>query len=190
MSYGEMGIPAGFPDITPAEMGFIRKAEFENAMADLGLPHEVIGLPDLGMSLLPLAQVVDGVIKVIRYRRFDTVLTFHPHEVTWQFDHLDHNTVGQAVKIAAGAADVRNFFPQYPALSRRPHLYYWTTNMELATHYLPLSERMRQNRNRYLLENHASQFPREKLPEWGVIFDRITYEESLGQHVERYVEVR
>lgn len=188
LTMGEVGIPSHWSTVTPIEMKNIRREEFLHSLQSIGAMGISLDYPDLHVSLTPIEPVVQTTLKTVRDNKFGVLFSFHPNEVTPLFDHPDHNTAGVITKIVAAAADVKHFYPEYPAMQKRPELYVWTTDTHTATHKLPLPKAARERRNTHLVTHYPSQFSRENQSEWTVIFDRITH--GNHKHRELYLKIR
>lgn len=188
LTLGEVGIPSEWPSVTPEQMKQIRRNEFTHSMEALGTSGIALDHGDLRMSLAPPEPAVKDVLKIVREQQFGVLFSFHPYEVTPVFDHPDHNTAGIVTKLVAAAADVRHFYPEYPAMSERPELFFWTSDTKTATQKLPLPAGARKRRNQHLIEQYPSQFAAAEKREWTTIFDRIT--NGKHKHRELYVNVR
>ena len=92
-------IPPGFP-ATRETLGAVRRAEDEAAWAALGRPpdrHEWLGYDDGGVPDVPLEELVDRILEILREERPDVVGTFGPDGIT---GHPDHVRVGAATDAA------------------------------------------------------------------------------------------
>ncbi|TLP73295.1 PIG-L deacetylase family protein [Nesterenkonia sphaerica] len=111
------GDAGGFdPDRDPAETGRIRRAEQQAAASVVGI-SEVVFLDERDGFVQPTHQLVGQLVKVMRQRRPDMVLSFHP-ERAWdrlQKAHPDHLATGEAV-VRAVYPYVENPFA-YPELA-------------------------------------------------------------------------
>ena len=89
---------AGIADMTPAEVGPLRRAEQEAACAAVGVTDlEFLGYPD-GMIVESLELRVD-IAAAIRRHRPDVVLSVN-HRDSWggtSWNHADHRAVGRAL---------------------------------------------------------------------------------------------
>lgn len=164
-----------------------RQAEFARAASFLGISYEALELSDLGLSLMPYPELFETVLTRVRTHNPGVIFTFHPYEISREFDHPDHRMVGQVTLDVAATTDVTHFFPTHKAMDRRPHLFLWTTNRHLASHSLPITKADRANRLAYLEEQYPSQFPQESIPKAKIIFDRLTKQPQGHQELYRRV---
>ena len=198
MTLGEMGEVVNQPGLDAKQVAQVRQTEFNQAMGSIGANHESMGFADLALSTLNFRIMAMPMLDLLRSKDFAALFTFHPYEITPDFDHPDHNITGQVARFAASAQDVRKLqtgpFISSPvshqATENRPELYFWTTDKNVATHKIGLSKKVRQNRDNYLTDHYPSQFPRKSQSRWGKIFDRITYKGLLQGHQEYYQRVR
>lgn len=186
-------------------MGELRREEARRALESLGATLTVLSFPDLNLPFVPLQEIVTAVLNVVQEKQPDALFSFHPHEITPEFDHRDHNIAGTVARQVGAAADVDYFSPgarvaprekQPGVLKERPELYLWTSQNQV-THTgfrtLDLSEEVREKRNEYLIKHYPSQFRDSEKQEWIPIFDSITQEKSgeeIIRHQERYLRVR
>jgi len=198
MTLGELGSVEGRPDLFPEVVKEIRLQEFQQAMSSLGAKYEIMGLRDFGLSTIPLIEIAIPLMNVLRKNDFGAVFSFHPYEITQDFDHPDHNMAGSATRFASSAQDVKNFNVTQDftneeiaqATDSRPELYFWTTDSNQANKKIKLSKESRERRNNYLINNYGSQFPSKSKSRWGKIFDRITDKRLFKGHQEYYQRVR
>lgn len=178
------------PDLTPEQVAEWRRQEFVGAMQQLGVQAEVLNFADFGLATLPFRNLALPLLNLLRGHDFGAVFTFHPYEITAEFDHPDHNRTGEATRFAATAQNVKNLATPplidsktHPATATRPDLFFWTTDKTQATHQQKLGKKARKRRNRYLKENYPSQFPAAKEKRWGTIFDRAVKKKEYYQRV-------
>lgn len=165
-----------------------RQAEFARAANALGISYEALELSDLGLSFMPYPELFDTVLNRVRTHNPGVIFTFHPYEISREFDHPDHRMVGQITLDVAATTDVAHFKPGVPVMNRRPNLFLWTTNRYLASHSLSITKNERSSRLAYLEEEYPSQFPKESIPKAKIIFDRLTRQRQ--NHRELYLKVR
>ena len=121
-----------------------RRMEFLTAMKHWGFEYVLFGFPDLELIFYPLKEMVTAVIKVIKKEKLTTLITFWPDEITYGFDHPDHNRTGEVARIAGTMI-----------LGHRPKLYFWNSNGK--------ATRTRE-RYYYLKDFYKSQYKPEYLP--------------------------
>lgn len=151
----------------------IRAAEFTSATGSLGVRTEIRDWGDLQLGLKPFVNFAIPLLEIIRQGNFAALFSFHPEEITPEFDHIDHSIVGQLVRFAAGAMDVEHFHPEFPATHDRAELYLWGTGKHRATHTIDISSNALQRRDAYLLKHYPSQFYPETHEAWRSIFETI-----------------
>jgi LmbE family N-acetylglucosaminyl deacetylase len=99
-TYGEAGdIRPGFP-ATRETLGAVRKAECEAAWRAVGREpdrHEWLGLPDGGLTDLPLDELMAPIAAILEEEQPAVVTTFGPDGI---FGHPDHVAVGVATDAA------------------------------------------------------------------------------------------
>lgn len=193
LTLGEFGIQPHMKEFSPNQMKDIRREELNQAMRAMGMTSIALDLGDVRMSLMSDTELMKIVLPTVRKLNPGLLVSFHPHEITWGFDHPDHVRAGDIARFVGAASDITHFYPQSPATADRPNLYLWTTHIFLAQkngHAVPISETQRRERNAHLFTHHSSQFEEETVEEWGVIFDRNTNQPELGGHFELYDEVR
>jgi len=205
---GELGISKN-SSVTPAENMHIRNAEASRAADFFGATTSFLNFPDLNLPFVPFEKLVFAVMLEVQKVKSDALFSFHPHEITQEFDHLDHSVAGMVTRHVGAAADVKHFFPDHTSrksehhspnpdaiLDKRPELYLWTSSEFMANTTLPLSAKIRQKRNQYLIDHYPSQFPASNKDTWVPIFDSITGNSSKNrkssrkQHSENYMRVR
>jgi len=165
-------------------------------MDSLGADYEIMGYGDFGLAMMPFRNLAMPLLNLLRQKDFAAIFSFHPYEITPNFDHPDHNIAGEAARFAAAGQDVENLktgpyiasSDSYGATESRPELYLWTTDKSKATHKQKLTKKSRKKRNKYLQKQYPSQFPRQSKKRWGRIFDKIT--ENGKSHSEFYQQVR
>lgn len=187
LTVGELGIQQG-SGITPDEMRKIREREAEQALNFLNATLTILSFPDLELSFIPFEQLVLSVLSEVRQHEADVLFSFHPNEVTREFDHPDHTIAGQVARYVSAAADVEHLLPDVSAQKTRPQLYLWTTEKKRANKQILLPKTVRKNRNHYLKEFYPSQFPGDSETAWKKIFDSITKQKK--NHIELYQKVR
>jgi LmbE family N-acetylglucosaminyl deacetylase len=186
---GDLGSIDGQPDLSPAKVAEVRRQEFTKAMTSLGIAYEVFEFGDFSLSTMPFRNIALPLLNSLREKDLAAVFTFHPYEITPNFDHPDHNLTGEATRFAASGQDVKNLKvgsladgkTEFPATTDRPELYFWTTNEDQATHQLKIGKKSSRRRQKYLSENYPSQFPRQTKKRWGTIFDRFGKKEYYQQ---------
>lgn len=184
-----MGSIDGHPDLKPTEVAEVRRQEFTQAMTSLGIAYEIFEFGDFSLSTMPFRNLALPLLNFLREKDLAAVFTFHPYEITPNFDHPDHNVAGEATRFAASGQDVKNLkvgpLPNGKAeaasTTGRPELYFWTTDEAKATHQLKLGKKSSKRRQKYLSENYPSQFPRQTQKRWGTIFDRFGKKEYYQQ---------
>ncbi len=189
LTLGELGIPKDERGITPQTMRDVRFGEFDRATNALGVSREIMPFADLYMSEGAIGPLIPPVLSVVREKKFGVIFSFHPQEITPEFDHPDHQTAGMIARTVGAASDVLHYHPECGEMEHRPSLYLWTTDGTKATHSITLSDETRRNRNTYLSGYYPSQFPLGTQPEWERVFDRITGDGN-GGHRELYLKVR
>lgn len=162
-------------------MAKIRKAEAQRAANFLHASLTILSFPDLHLPFVPFESLVAAVLPLIRHLGTDALFSFDPYETTQSFDHPDHNVAGLVAKHVGAAADVKHFLPSSPALNRRPELYLWTSDSSKATVAPTITSKIKEKRNKYLIDHYPSQFQAAKKGEWTEIFSGIA---------EGYVKVR
>ncbi len=189
MTLGDLGSVDGQTELNPSEVAEIRKKEFAQAMTSLGIAYEVMGFGDFSLSTMPFRNIALPLLNLLRAKDLGAIFTFHPYEITPNFDHPDHNLTGEATRFAAAGQDVKNLKTgplsddqvEVSATVDRPELYFWTTNESQSTHQLKIGKKSRQRRRNYLSENYPSQFPRQTQKRWGTIFDSFGKKEYYQQ---------
>lgn len=175
LTLGELGETKDKPDIYPEEMGRLRHSEFLSLTGALGIKAEKKDFPDTELSAPQiLEQAKKVVLGFVRENKFGVIFSFHPNEVTPEFDHPDHNAAGEIARYAGAFSAVKNKITDTPPVSKRPELYLWTSNPELATHHILLTRNLEQSRKKHLADYYPSQFTGNAMGKWGVIFDGIT----------------
>lgn len=175
LTLGELGETKDKPDISPEEMGKLRYGEFLSSTRVLGIKGEKKDFPDTELSAPHiLEQAKKEVLGFVRKNKFGVIFSFHPNEVTQEFDHPDHNAAGEIARYAGAFSAVKNKITDTPPMDRRPELYLWTSNPELATHHIITIPDLEQARKEHLATYYSSQFPENAMGKWGVIFDGIT----------------
>jgi LmbE family N-acetylglucosaminyl deacetylase len=97
---GEGGEIAPDVDVSPADLGSLRRREAEASWETLGrVPdrHEWFGLPDGGLDRVDFDGLVSRVWEVLVEEEPDVVATLGPDGVT---GHPDHVTIGRATSLA------------------------------------------------------------------------------------------
>lgn len=122
----------------------IRRKEFVGAMKHWGFDYVLFKFPDLELIFYPLKKMVLEVGKTIRKEKLTVLISFLPNEITYGFDHPDHNRTGEAVRIAGAMV-----------LGKRPKLYFWTSLGNITRTI---------ERYYYLKRFYKSQFKPEYLP--------------------------
>lgn len=193
MTPGGKGIPSGDRVTTEKEMAQRRKQEIYNAVTSFGGTPMVFDFPDTKLSELwhnkNQKKLIEAVLATIRKKHFGAIFSFHPSEATPGFDHPDHNITGLIAQLVGDYSNVSHFYPHLPVYqTERPNLFYWTSAMYMANRVLELTEEDRMSRKIYRDTYYQTQFSGDVKEQ--IIFDRITWEESMNQHVERYFQVR
>lgn len=132
--------------MTQGELGGdkeIRRREFVAAMNYWGFSYRLFKFTDLGLIFVPLKQMVDEVVEVIRQDKLTVMVTFSPQEITYGFDHPDHNRTGEVARVASMLAG-KNW----------PKLYLWTS--------MGKSSKVKE-RSEYVKKFYGSQFVDEKI---------------------------
>lgn len=155
LSKGERGVPKHLT-VSLTEMAEIRRKEFDTAVGSLGFSHSILDFPDTEIED-NIQEVRTIILGFIRRLSIDLVLSFHPEEYTPHVDHPDHNAAGKATRYAASYADIGNLLPEIQALEKRPELFFWTTALHLATHYVGFNAEVFNKWMKYL-EYYQSQF--------------------------------
>lgn len=175
LTLGELGETRDKSDISPEEMGRLRYGEFLSSTEALGIKGAKKNLPDTDLSTSHiLEQEKREVLGFVRENKFGVIFSFHPNEVTTEFDHPDHNAAGEIARYAGTFSAVKNKITDTPPMDRRPELYLWTSNPELATHHILITPDLGTARKEHLATYYSSQFPENAKGRWGVIFDGIT----------------
>lgn len=173
-------------------MALKRKKEFYDATRSFGGTSIIFDFPDTKLSELwtkKQKKLIEPVLEIIRKKHFGAIFSFHPFETTFGFDHPDHNITGLIASHVGTFSNVSHSYAHLPVYrEERPNLFYWTSALYMANRVLKLTEEDRKKRNEYLKINYSSQFSSDG--KWHTIFDRITWEESLKKHVERWFQVR
>ena len=78
-----------------------RGAEFEAAMKWWGFDYEILNFPDLELVFTDLRVMVERVMGLVEDRRLTTLVSFDPREVTYGFDHPDHNRTGEVTRVVS-----------------------------------------------------------------------------------------
>lgn len=180
LSAGELGIRQDSV-LTPSEMRTIRTTEAENAMRSLQASLIVLSFPDMHLPFVPIQQIVESVLPIVREHAIDAIFSFWPYETTKEFDHPDHNVTGLVAKHVGAAADVKDFMPQYSSLTKRPRLFLWTSDAYRADYTFHLTESQIFSRAEYLLKYYPSQFSDK---------NRSVWESYLNTIQECYFQVR
>jgi LmbE family N-acetylglucosaminyl deacetylase len=94
----------------------VRTKEFELAMNSWGFGYEVRDFADLELIFTDLKTMVIEVEEILRRKKISVVVSFDPREVTFGFDHPDHNRTGEIARIASSRI-----------LGSRPKLLFWTS---------------------------------------------------------------
>jgi LmbE family N-acetylglucosaminyl deacetylase len=170
-------------------MAAMRRLEASQAIASLGASLAILNFPDLHLAFIPLENLIEAVLPMIRQHESDVIFSFDEFETTPGFDHPDHNIAGKVAKYVASAADVTHFKPAVKALASRPKLYLWTSQTKPKNQTLDLSVETRQARDEYLVKFHRSQFQVNQKNHWVEIFNQITLADGSNHH-ERYLKVR
>ncbi len=176
-----MGSVSGQPDLNPHEVAEIRRLEFAQAMTSLGIAYEIFEFGDFSLATMPFRNIALPLLNLLREKDLAAIFTFHPYEITPDFDHPDHNLTGEAARFAATGQNIKhlkvgpqaNGKQEVQATNSRPELYFWTTNESQATHQIKVGKKSNKRRQKYLSENYPSQFPRQTKKHWGTIFDRF-----------------
>jgi LmbE family N-acetylglucosaminyl deacetylase len=77
-----------------------RKREFAAAMEYWGFDYRVLDFPDLGLIFIDLKRMVEEVAEIILKKRLSLLVSFDPREITFGFDHPDHNRAGEVTRVA------------------------------------------------------------------------------------------
>lgn len=132
--------------MTQGELGGdreVRKREFVGAMDYWGFSYRLFKFPDLGLIFVPLEKMVKKVVEIIRKDKLTVLVSFWPNEVTYGFDHPDHNRAGEVARVASAMV-----------LPKRPRLYLWTS--------IGKSSKVKE-RSGYVKKFYGSQFVDEKI---------------------------
>lgn len=151
----------------------IRRKEFENATASLGIKTEILDWGDLKLSEKPFTELLVELLKIVRRLDPAVVFSFDPFEMTRDFDHPDHELAGQLARRIGATSDVEHYCPEQPAMEIRPELFLWTTKRQRADYQVKVSQKSMARRDAYAVKHYPSQFSAETQPEWRKIFDRI-----------------
>ncbi len=188
LTLGELGIPAN-SIISPSEMGKIRTQEIESAAVAMNITLSLLRFPDMHLPFIPMPDLITATLPIIRELNTRAVFSFHPQEITSEFDHPDHTVAGQVARHVGAAADVKHFYPNTPAMTSRPELYLWTTQQKCANSTLPITPQIASRRANYLEQHHRSQFSNQDRPNWEKIFDSIATQPDKTKQ-ELYQRVR
>ncbi len=170
-------------------MGRKRQQEAKTMAETLGISLTTLNFSDMGLPFVPMKKLVAKTLPIIRELNTRAIFSFHPHELSEQFDHPDHSVVGEIARHVGAAADVKHFYPKSPAMRERPNLYLWTSQRSNANRRLVLTLEMREQRNEHLITHYPSQFKAGKRLKWQPIFDQITHWQS-EKHQELYKQIR
>jgi LmbE family N-acetylglucosaminyl deacetylase len=75
--------------------------EFSRAMNWWGFDFEVFKFPDLGLAYVPLQRMVREVARVVEEKKLDTIISMNPFELTYGYDHPDHNRTGEVARLVS-----------------------------------------------------------------------------------------
>lgn len=75
--------------------------EFSRAMNWWGFDFEVFRFPDLELAYVPLRRMVKEVTLVVEKRKIDTLISMNPFELTYGYDHPDHNRTGEVARLVS-----------------------------------------------------------------------------------------
>lgn len=174
LTLGEMGEIKDKPNLSPSEVGEIRKNEFNSSNSAQGLRGRAMNFPDTGLSRADvIGQAKHDVLEFVRENNFGVIFSFHHFEITPEFDHPDHNAAGEIARFASAFSAVKNLHTNPDPLESRPSLYLWTSNADLATHRILYTPKMENDRKIHLANYYKSQFPKKMINRWGAIFDGI-----------------
>lgn len=174
LTLGELGETKDKQNISPVEMGKIREKEFYSSTKARGLQSHKRLFPDTGLSRPDiLEQAKHEALEFVRENKFGVIFSFHPFEITPEFDHPDHNAAGEIARYVSAVSAARNLHTDALPLESRSSLYLWTSNPEFATHRILFTPKMEKDRKIHLAKYYQSQFPGDSMNRWGVIFDGI-----------------
>lgn len=165
-----------------------RVREFNAGTNSLGIQPKQFDFGDGMLDFQSLETMVKEVLQFVRAHQFAAIFSFHPQEITMQFDHRDHEVAGRIAQHVGEKMDVQGYAPEFPATEFRPDLYLWTTDKYRATHRKRISKKDRKKRNNYAKEFYPSQFHHQNKKRWSRIFDTITKKEKV--HQEFWMRVR
>ncbi len=182
MTLGELGSLHGVPEseLTNERVKEVRRKELENGMKAIGASYEILPFADFALRYEAPEKLEVALLDVVRRIQPAAIFSFLDQEVTFQFDHPDHNTTGHLARVVGAGSDMQRYpnkenFPNaVPAMDRRPELYLWTTDKGVATHTVKLTKPERRTRNEYLKTHYPSQFSEADEKNWSKIFDNIT----------------
>ncbi len=175
LTLGELGETKDKPDIPPVEMGKLRENEFYSSNNARGLQGYMMKFPDTGLNRADIMeQAKNETLEFVRENNFGAIFSFHPFEITPEFDHLDHNAAGEIARYVGAFSAVKNLHTKSAPLENRPSLYLWTSNPGFATHHILFSPEIEADRKMHLANYYPSQFPKDSMSRWGVIFDGIS----------------
>lgn len=171
-------------------MAQIRRREAERAAAVFGATLTILEFADTSLKLVAFEALIMAVLPLIRKINPDALFSFND-ENQLHINHPDHRVVAQVAEYVADIADVKHAYPQFPAPSKRPEFYRWTTHTdktEEKIYSVPLTESARKKHNEYLKAVHPSQFQAESELEWITVFEAISRDGK--KHSERYLKTR
>lgn len=88
-----------------------RMGEFERAMSSWGFGYTILNFPDLKLAYVPLEKMVKKVSEVVEEKGITMLVSFSPYELTFGFDHPDHNQAGEVTRlVSTGAAGRRRLW--------------------------------------------------------------------------------
>ena len=125
---GDAGKASGLPVSSRAELGALRRAELDAALAVLGAAHGVVrgGHPDGRLPEVDADALVGEIVRFLRTRRPTVVVTFGPEGAPT--GHRDHRAICRAATAAFFLAARATEYPEQLGDGVAPHaaarLYY------------------------------------------------------------------
>ncbi|MBP9817543.1 PIG-L family deacetylase [Candidatus Shapirobacteria bacterium] len=78
-----------------------RVGELGVAMNSWGFDYKILNFPDLELAYVPLKKMVDKVRNIVDKNKITDLVSFSPFELTYGFDHPDHNIAGEVTRLVS-----------------------------------------------------------------------------------------
>ncbi len=75
--------------------------EFRRAMAWWGFEYKIFSFPDRELAYFPLKTMATDISNYVEEVGVTTLMSFSPQELTFGFDHPDHNVTGAVTQLVS-----------------------------------------------------------------------------------------